>query len=307
MISGPPAAARVGYRARVSGSPLPSALDPAERMRARVDATLREALAEARASIAALDPSGAVLVDELARLTAAGGKRLRPAFCIAGFRAAGGDGDTPEILRAASALELLHAMALIHDDLIDGAVERRGVPSSAVWLAALARDGGSDDPERTGRSLALLAGDLAAVLADRLFLDAGFTSERLISALGIYADMRVEMAAGQVVELLGERGDAPGRVARLRGGSYTVASPLAIGATLGGAGAALLAVLAAYGGPLGEAFQLLDDLRDGDRPVVDRGRIGALIGAAVAALDPEVVRGDVVEALAELARRVGIG
>jgi geranylgeranyl diphosphate synthase type I len=270
-----------------------------------VDATLGEALRDARAAIAALDPAATILVDDLMRLVAAGGKRLRPACCVLGFRAAGGDATAPAILRAAGALELLHAMALIHDDLIDGARERRGVPSSLVWLADRALDAGADDPERAGRSLALLAGDLAAVLADRLFLDAGFPPERLIAALGVYADMRVEMAAGQVVELVGDPAGAPGPVARLRGGSYTIAGPLEIGATLGGATPAILGILAAYGGPLGEAFQLRDDLRDGDQSTVDASRIAALVQEAVLTLDAAVLAPDVVEALVGLAERVG--
>jgi geranylgeranyl diphosphate synthase type I len=280
-------------------------VDPSEATRARVDAILTGALRDARTTMEDLDPVAAVLVDELLRLLTAGGKRLRPACCILGFRASGGDADAPAILRAASALELLHTMALIHDDLIDGARERRGVPSSPVWLADRAREAGTVDPERAGRSLALLAGDLAAVLADRLFLDAGFPSERLVAALGVYARMRVEMAAGQVVELLGTPADAPGRTARLRGGSYTIASPLAIGAWLGGATTEVLAALAAFGGPLGEAFQLADDLRDRDQPSVDRARIAALTGEAIAALDPRILPPDVVGSLAALAAGVG--
>jgi geranylgeranyl diphosphate synthase type I len=285
--------------------PVPSALDPLAGIRARVDATLTEALREAHASIAALDPVAAILVDELTRLLTAGGKRLRPACCVLGFRAAGGDPDAPTILRAAGALELLHAMALIHDDLIDGALERRGVPSSPVWLADRAREAGSDDPERTGGSMALLAGDLAAVLADRLFLDAGFAPDRLTAALGVYADMRVEMAAGQVLELLGDPTAATGRTARLRGGTYTIASPLAIGATLGGATPEILAALAAFGEPLGEAFQLLDDLEDRDQPMADPTRVTALVDRATDALVGGALAPDVAAALTELAGRVG--
>ncbi|MFN8632192.1 MAG: polyprenyl synthetase family protein, partial [Chloroflexota bacterium] len=194
----------------MSGPSLPSAVDPTGRIRARVDEILDEALSRARSSIATLDPSAAILVDELSRLLAAGGKRLRPACCVLGYRAAGGDADEPAILRAASALELLHAMALIHDDLIDRATERRDVPSSEAWLTGRAREAGAADPERTGWSLALLTGDLAAVLADRLLLDAGFAPDRSVAALSVYADMRVEMAAGQVVELLGDPGADPG-------------------------------------------------------------------------------------------------
>lgn len=288
----------------MSGPSLPSAVDPTGRIRARVDEILDEALSRARSSIATLDPGAAILVDELSRLLAAGGKRLRPACCVLGYRAAGGDADEPAILRAASALELLHAMALIHDDLIDRATERRDVPSSEVWLTGRAREAGAADPERTGWSLALLTGDLAAVLADRLLLDAGFAPDRSVAALSVYADMRVEMAAGQVVELLGDPGADPGRAARLRGGSYTVAAPLVIGATLGGASPAVLDTLSAFGGPLGEAFQLLDDLRDRDQPAVDRRRVAALYDEAMDALDGAALEADVAGALADLALRL---
>src|SRR5919201_5872797 len=105
---------------------------------ARVDAELTSFLAKRRDAVARLDPSATVLVDELGRLLAAGGKRIRPAFCYWGFRAAGGreGGSAGEpIVRAAAALELLHTMALVHDDLIDDATERRGQPTTAVWFA----------------------------------------------------------------------------------------------------------------------------------------------------------------------------
>src|SRR6266852_8171508 len=66
-------------------------------------------------------------LDALSSLLA-GGKRLRPAFCYWGWRGAGG-ADCPQILAAAAALELLHAGALVHDDVMDGSDTRRGQPS----------------------------------------------------------------------------------------------------------------------------------------------------------------------------------
>ena len=145
-------------------------------------------------------------------------------FCFWGYRAAGGVDDEP-IERAAAALELLHTMALIHDDLMDRSPERRGAPASAFQLADRARVRGSSDPERAGASLALLAGDLANVLADRLLLTSGFEPRALVGALDRYHRMRTEMALGQALDLAG--GDAdPALVARLKGGSYTVEGPL---------------------------------------------------------------------------------
>jgi geranylgeranyl diphosphate synthase type I len=274
-------------------------------LRERVDALLGSFLRDARDEIAADDPGAAPLVNEVARMVAAGGKRLRPAFCFWGHLAAGGsDGDA--ILRAATALELLHTMALIHDDLMDDASERRGVPSSAVHLAGECRRWGlTDDPERFGRSAAILAGDLAAVLADRLMLSSGFPPDRLTSALARYHRMRMEMAAGQFLDVAGlaEDRDAARRAAALKGGAYTVEGPLLIGAALAGASDAVDAALARFGAPLGQAFQLRDDLHDGEGAHgATPAEVNALIAEARAALDPGVLAPEGVAALDGLAR-----
>jgi geranylgeranyl diphosphate synthase type I len=187
-------------------------------LRAVVDEVLERHLAECSVDLARRDARAGVLVEEISRLVRAGGKRLRPAFCYWGHRAAGGAGpDDPgidePIVRAASALELLHTMALIHDDLIDEATERRGVPSSASQLAEVAAERGMPvDHRRFGRSAALLAGDLAAVLADRLLLTSGFDPPAIARALVPYHEMRLDMAAGQVLEISGgDRGEVEGR------------------------------------------------------------------------------------------------
>ena len=233
-------------------------------VRERVDRTIDTFLLDVRAEVEAVAGDATLPVDEIRRMIGAGGKRLRPTVCYWGFRAGGGRDGEP-IVRVGAALELLHTMALIHDDLMDGAIERRGVPASAVELTELARRRGSSDPERAGRALAILAGDLAAVLADRLFLTSGFAADRLIPALDRYHRMRTDMAAGQGLDVLGGEGTDRSLVASLKSGGYTVAAPLAIGATLAGAGPGLLDALADYAHPLGIAFQLRDDERDGDR------------------------------------------
>lgn len=248
-------------------------------VRAAVDEVLAAYLRECATDLGRIDAAAQMLVDEIARLVLAGGKRLRPAFCVWGYRAAAGThgasapggaaADEPSasdpIVRAASALELLHTMALIHDDLMDGATERRGVVSSAPFLASQARERGvPGDPERFGHAAALLAGDLAAVLADRLLLTSGFDTVALARALGAYHEMRLEMAAGQLLDVAGLASDPESalRAARLKGGSYTVEGPLVVGAELAGAGQGIVDGLRAYGVPLGVAFQLRDDLHD---------------------------------------------
>jgi geranylgeranyl diphosphate synthase, type I len=252
-----------------------------EAVRCRVDQALAERLATRREEISALDPAAAVLVDELGRLLAAGGKRLRPAFCYLGFRASGGRDDEP-IVWAAAALELLHSFALIHDDVMDGATLRRGSETTGVRFA---REEGS---ERVGSAVAILVGDLAGVLAESLLRSSGFAADRLAVALDRFDRMRIAMAAGQYLDLVGvARGDlaAAERVAELKTASYTVEGPLLIGAALAGATAEVEERLSAYGRPAGEAFQLRDDVTDGEALPGAAGRVGALVDEALAALD----------------------
>ena len=274
-------------------------------LRARVDAALDAFLSACREETVADDPRATMPLDEVRRVVAAGGKRLRPAFCYWGYRAAGGiDGDA--IVRASAALELLHTMALIHDDLMDDATERRGVPASAPHLAAEAvRLGLTVEPGAFGRSAAILAGDLAAVLADRLLLDSGFAPDRLARALVRYHRMRTEMAEGQFLDVAGLAGDpvSARRAAVLKGGVYTVEGPILMGAALADASAAAESALGRFGAPLGEAFQLRDDLHDregahGATP----GEVDALVARARAALDVGVLASEGVDALDALAR-----
>jgi geranylgeranyl diphosphate synthase, type I len=245
------------------------AADPIGQVREQVDRVLAAHLESSSDDLRRLDPRAALLVDEIARLVLAGGKRLRPAFCIWAYRAAGGAAIGEPIVRAGAAIELLHTMALIHDDLMDGTLQRRGVPSSPSHLVTVAaRLGFPAEPARFARAAAILAGDLAAVLADRLFLTSGFAPAPIVRALAPYHEMRLAMAAGQLLDVAGVATDGAShaRIARLKGGSYTVEGPLAIGAALAGARDDVQSVLAAYGRPLGEAFQLRDDLRDADAP-----------------------------------------
>jgi geranylgeranyl diphosphate synthase, type I len=282
-------------------------------LRSRVDDVLTTFLDERLRAVDRLDPAARPPIQEIGRLLSAGGKRIRPAFCYWGFRAAGGEdrGNRDEpIVRAAAAVELLHTMALVHDDLIDGAKERRGVPSTAAWFAERAEEfEAKGEPTEFGQTMALLVGDLAAVLADHLLLESGFSSDVLAMALAVYHPMREEMAIGQYLALAGS-GDAltpdrARRVAALKGGGYTVEGPLRIGAALAGGTAAAGECLSRFGRPLGEAFQLQDDLTDGDAtPGVTVETVNGRVAAAKAALDPDVLVAEVVPLLRRLADEV---
>ena len=258
-----------------TGGPAEEVLAP---IRARVDAALRAYLAERRAALAALDEAATPLVDELVRLLEAGGKRLRPAFCVLGFRAAGGDPRSEAIWGPAAALELFHAFALVHDDVIDAAASRRGVATTAEVF------GGGE----RGRAAAILVGDLGAELAGALLRRAPFPPDRVAAALDRYDAMVLALAAGQFLDATAAAPRdvaASLRVARLKSSAYTVEGPLAIGAALAGATPDLRDRLAAFARPFGEAFQLRDDLEDGEAaPGASAADVDARLEVAVAAL-----------------------
>ncbi|MGA5301836.1 polyprenyl synthetase family protein [Nucisporomicrobium flavum] len=214
---------------------------------------------------------GSELVDAVADLVAAGGKRIRPAFCISGYLAAGGDPAGERVLVAAGALELLHACALIHDDIMDGAAQRRGAPTVHHRHAAVhQRLGWKGDPTRYGENVAILAGDLALVYADQFIAPASAVAGPL------WAELRSELIVGQYADVVAAAEfsvdlDVVRSIAIAKSGRYTIHRPLEVGAAIAGR-TDLAAAFAAYGTAVGEAFQLRDDLMDafGDASVTGK-------------------------------------
>jgi geranylgeranyl diphosphate synthase, type I len=209
--------------------------------------------------------------EELSPLTDAvtdllhGGKRLRAAFCYWGFRGAGGtDGD--EVVTAASALELFQACAIVHDDVMDGSDTRRGQPAVHRRFSALHRtEGWTGDPEGFGTGAAILLGDLCLSWSDQMLSTCGLPAPALRAGRAVYDEMRTELMGGQYLDLL-EQARGGGsveralRVARYKSAKYTIEKPLHLGAVLAGAGQDVLDGYSGYGLPLGEAFQLRDDV-----------------------------------------------
>ncbi|WP_299034216.1 polyprenyl synthetase family protein [uncultured Pseudokineococcus sp.] len=239
----------------------------AQALRRGVQAELDAVLARQRGVLAEVAPETEPLVDAVADLVA-GGKRLRPSFCAWGYRAAGGQDGAVEA-RVGAALELFQAAALIHDDVMDGSDTRRGMPALHRRFAnAHAAEGWSGSCERFGEAAAILAGDLCLAWSDETLTSCGADPERLVAARLVFDRMRTQLMAGQYLDVLEQAsGGAPEgaddralRVLRWKSAKYTVEHPLLIGAALAGADAAQRAALSAYGLPLGEAFQLRDDV-----------------------------------------------
>ncbi|MDP8992476.1 MAG: polyprenyl synthetase family protein [Actinomycetota bacterium] len=233
-------------------------------------------------------------------LVLAGGKRVRPAFCQWGFAAAGGDPWAPAVVDAGAALELLHTFALIHDDVMDGSDLRRGADTvHRAFQARHAAGGWRGEGRRFGEGVAILVGDLAFVYADRFLADAP------PAAWEVFTELRLELNMGQYLDLLGTaRGhahvDQARRTVQYKSGKYTIERPLHLGAALAGRLHELESLLSAYGSPLGEAFQLRDDLLGafGDtavtgKPVGDdlrAGRPTTLYAFAAQNADPAAAR-----------------
>src|SRR5436190_14265222 len=206
-----------------------SPLDMAD-VRLRVEKSLHAFLADARPRLEAAGEDMADVADALADLVSAG-KRLRPAFCYWGWRGASGP-DDEAIITAATALELLHACAIVHDDVMDRADTRRGMPSVHKRFAGLHRDAGwQGDADGFGTGAAILLGDLCLAWSDEMFTACGLPAETVLRARPAYDAMRTEVMAGQYLDLLEQaRGggsvDRAMRVVRFKSAKYTVERPL---------------------------------------------------------------------------------
>ena len=227
----------------------------------RVDAALRTFLAGQRPVLEAAGPDLGAVADAAVDFVFAGGKRMRPLFAYWGWRCVkeGGTRDEGAVLTAAASLELLHAAALVHDDLIDDSSTRRGQPAAHARFAAV---GGS---VAFGDAAAILLGDLLLSWSAALFARADLPPAASDAARGPFELMATEMMAGQYLDMLEQsRGsfsvEAALRVARYKSSKYTVERPLLVGAGAGGAAVDVQEALSAFGLPLGEAFQLRDDV-----------------------------------------------
>ena len=229
---------------------------------AGVDRRLVGLIGAERDRWAALDVDLAGPFDEIRRMVLAGGKRLRPAFCHWGFVGAGGSPTDERVVDAGAAFELMHAFALFHDDVMDDAATRRGAPTTHALYAAKHRASGwTGEPRRFGEGAAILIGDLAFVLADGLLVGTPDPVWRM------WNELRTELNVGQFLDILGSvrrerRLEKAERIARYKSGKYTIERPLHLGALLATPADpdTTLEALSRFGLPLGDAFQMRDDV-----------------------------------------------
>jgi geranylgeranyl diphosphate synthase type I len=258
--SGWPRARLDGARADLEGAAYPTGASHlggwAREVRQQVDAELARFLADRREATARIGGAETRLVAAIEGLTLRGGKRLRPCVVTAAYRAVGGrvtPRELERLRRLSASLELMQTYLLVHDDWMDQDELRRGGPSVHAALRAQVGD------THLGDSLAILAGDLASTYAWELLATvAAELGANGAPLLQVFASTQQDVVLGQELDLVGARDVS--RMQKLKTGSYTVEGPLRLGALLGGASPAQLARLEAFGVPLGEAFQIRDDL-----------------------------------------------
>jgi geranylgeranyl diphosphate synthase type I len=250
--------------ARHGGAATANAWD-ATVFRTSIEDTLRTFVDQQSTWLAELGEDAARLVEH-ARTSVSGGKRFRAAFCWWGHLAVAEPDDQAGLLKACASLELLHASALVHDDVMDASDVRRGRPATHRAFEALHRDSGwSASAEQYGAAAAILLGDLLLSWSDELLRTSGLPAPRVLDALGYFDLTRSEVVTGQFLDVSAQaRGAADVDVAmtvlRYKSAKYSIERPLHIGAALAGGTAETIAELTRFGLPLGEAFQLRDDL-----------------------------------------------
>ena len=258
-----------------------------------VDRALFAVLSDERHRWQAVNTHFATVFDELETMVLAGGKRLRPQFLHWGWVAAGGQPSDSQHHHYGAAIEMLHACALFHDDVIDDSSLRRGHLTTHRRLAEIhEEDGLMGEPRRFGEGSAILIGDIAFSLANTLMKDLPS------SARHYWNELCVEMNIGQYLDTVGSAFREYSvqhalSVARFKTAKYTIERPLHIGAVAADEtrGTELLSTLSSYGLPLGIAFQLRDDMLDafGDESVTGKpvggdfreGKTTALVGYAM--------------------------
>lgn len=193
-----------------------------------------------------------------------GGKCLRSTFMYLGWLCGARDSDAA--LSASASLEMLHAFALLQDDVMDDSPSRRGRPAVHLQFANWhARNGLSGCSRRFGESAAVLLGDLCLIWAEQMLRECGLDRSELHRVWPRYDAMRTELAVGQFADLAMDLRNRPTMdsvlgVARMKSGNYTVRRPLEIGAAMAGCDEHTIGQLGEYGCAVGEAFQLRDDI-----------------------------------------------
>jgi geranylgeranyl diphosphate synthase type I len=230
---------------------------------------LRAYLAQRRRESGYMGAEYGELTAALEEFVLRGGKRLRPAFAYWGWRAVADHPEDPvdaDLLLLFSALELLHACALVHDDVIDASATRRGLPTVHRLFADRHRTNNwHGQAEQFGISAAILLGDLALVWADDVVATVDLPVDAHRRVQRVWAAIRSEVLGGQYLDIVAESSGAETVASAMtvniyKTASYTISRPLQLGVAAAADRPDVLAAFHELGTNLGVAFQLRDDV-----------------------------------------------
>lgn len=229
---------------------------------------LRVYLRGRRSDAAYIGTDYAELTEALEEFVLRGGKRLRPAFAYWGWRAVAPAGAiaSSDLWRLFSALELLHACALVHDDVIDASATRRGLPTvHRIFTDRHRERNWHGSAEQFGLSAAILAGDLSLVWADDIVATVDLPLDARRRVQRVWSDIRTEVLGGQYLDIAAEASGAESVASALtvntyKTASYTITRPLQLGAAAAGNRPDVQSIFKELGNDLGVAFQLRDDV-----------------------------------------------
>lgn len=192
------------------------------------------------------------------------GKMLRAGMVVVGHAAAGRRPGSAA-LRAGAAVELIQAGLLIHDDIIDRDLVRRGGPALHVQYARVGRKAGALDGPRFGEGMGICLGDIALFMGFEILAGLPAAPDLRARILRLWSDDLCRVGLAQMQDLAFGQTCPDATEAEIRRlyinktGRYTFSAPLRTGAVLGGAGAGLAEGLAVLGETLGLLFQMRDD------------------------------------------------
>jgi geranylgeranyl diphosphate synthase type I len=244
-------------------------LEQLKSLREQVEAELQDFLTAQSNYFTSIAPELKPAATSLSAFVINGGKRFRPLFAAVGAIGAGSNLSQSEI-RAFSSLELLQACALVHDDLMDASDTRRGEPAIHKLFESMhSAEKYQGSATQFGLSASVLIGDLALIWSDQMLNSSGISKDSLLAALNVHDEMRVELIAGQYLDVFeqarGTQSVAQAlNIARYKSAKYTIERPLHLGAAIAMPDATkraqIVSIYSEFGLPLGEAFQLRDDL-----------------------------------------------
>lgn len=230
----------------------------------RIDNGLRIFFDKKISQVALISPYAKDILEHIKEFNLRGGKRIRPILTIFGYKAVGGRNEDA-IIEAALAVELMESFLLIHDDIMDQDELRRGYFTMHKIYEKKSERLFKTDHKRFGESMAIVAGDILAIFGSEVIANAQFPKQYKVKAIDKFNRVVINTCFGQILDIRSElekdiKEENILRTQELKTAIYTIMGPLHIGALLGGASDRQLKILTDYAIPLGQAFQIQDDI-----------------------------------------------